>query len=152
MLDYFWLDGFRRQGNILRFDGISHLLSQFHFVFVSLLLDGENQSVLKIILCFDCVSYEGGSSAGTTSVLAVQGGKDVVSLKMRKSETMCFLYVTTVGLGVGRRRKRMVAVGLDLQEEGWYVLVGQGAGYKMTCCWFVSDRTRGSISEYSFSM
>ena len=58
-----------------------------------------------------------------------EGGKDVVSLKMRKSETMCFLYVTVVGdLGVGRRRKCMVAVGLELQEQGWYVLVGQGVG------------------------
>ena len=42
---------------------------------------------------------------------------------------MCFLYVTVVGdLGVGRRRKCMVAVGLELQEQGWYVLVGQGVG------------------------
>ena len=82
-----------------------------------------------------------------------EGGKDVVSLKMRKSETMCFLYVTVVrDLGVGRRRKSMVAVGLELQEQGWYVLVVQGTGYEMTCCWFVSDRTRGSISEYSFLM
>ena len=47
---------------------------------------------------------------------------------------MRFLYVTAVrGLGVGRRRKCMVAVGLELQEQGWYVFVGQGAVYKMTC-------------------
>jgi hypothetical protein len=46
----------------------------------------------------------------------------------------------------------MVAVGLELQEQGWYVLVGKDAGYKMACCWFVSDRTRWSCSEYSFLM
>ena len=80
-----------------------------------------------------------------------EGGKDVVSLKMRKSETMRFLYVTVVGdLGVVRRRKSMVAVRLELQKQGWYDLVGQGADYKMTCCWFVSDITRGSSSKYSF--
>ena len=46
----------------------------------------------------------------------------------------------------------MVAVGLELQEQGGYVLVGQGAGYKMACCLFVSDITRGSSSQYSFLM
>ena len=69
---------------------------------------------------------------------------------MRKRETMRFLYVTTVGgSGVGSRRKSMVAVGLELQEQGGYVLVGQGAGYKMACCWVVCDKTGGSSSEYS---
>ena len=55
---------------------------------------------------------------------------------------MSFLYVTAVGgLGVVRRRKSMVAVRLELPEQGWYGLVGQGAGYKMACYWFVSDIT-----------
>ena len=70
---------------------------------------------------------------------------------MRKRETTRFLYVTDVGgSGVGRRRKSMVAVGLELQEQGGHVLVGQGAGYKMACGWFVSDITRGSSSQDSF--
>ena len=73
--------------------------------------------------------------------------------EMRKRETTRFLYVTAVGgSGVGRRRKSMVAVGLELQEQGGHVLVGQGAGCKMACGWFVSDITRGSSSEYSFLM
>ena len=28
------------------------------------------------------------------------------------------------------------------------MLVGEGSGYKMTCFWLVSDKTRGSSSEY----
>ena len=55
---------------------------------------------------------------------------------------MRFLYVTVVGgLGVVRQRKSMVAVRLELQEQRWYGLVGQGGGYKMPCFWFVSDVT-----------
>ena len=72
-------------------------------------------------------------------------------VKMRKRETTRFLYVTDVGgSGVGRRRKSMVAVGFELQEQGGHVLVGQGDGYKMACGWFVSDITRGSSSQDSF--
>ena len=44
---------------------------------------------------------------------------------------------------------RMLDVGMEWKRQGWYVLVGDGTGYKMACCWFVCDKTGGSNSEYS---
>ena len=44
---------------------------------------------------------------------------------------------------------RMVDVGMEWKRQGWYVLVGDGTGYKMACCWVVCDKTGGSSSEYS---
>ena len=43
---------------------------------------------------------------------------------------------------------RMVDVGMEWKRQGWYVLVGDGTGYKMTWCWFVCDKTGGISSEY----
>ena len=43
----------------------------------------------------------------------------------------------------------MVDVGMEWKRQGWYVLVGDGTGYKMACCWVVCDKTGGSSSEYS---
>ena len=46
----------------------------------------------------------------------------------------------------------MVAVGLELQEQGRCVLVGQGAGHKMACFRKLSDEIRLSSSEYSLCL
>jgi hypothetical protein len=52
-------------------------------------------------------------------------------------------------VGVGEE-ERIVDDGMEWQRQRWCVLVGEGTDYKMTCCWLVSDKTRGSSSEYSF--
>ena len=46
--------------------------------------------------------------------------------------------------------ERIVNVGMEWQRQWWCVLVGEGDGYKMTCSWLVSDKTRGRRSRYVF--